>query len=122
MRNFRSLGIWQKGMMIVKSVYSLTANFPKEEKYGLTSQMCRAAVSVPSNIAEGCSRGSDADFTRFLEIALGSLFEIETQILVVKDLNYSKSNDIEDILSKVHEEERMLTSFINKMKEKKANS
>jgi four helix bundle protein len=57
MRNFRSLGIWKKGMSIAKSIYDLTAGFPKEEKYGITSQMCRAAVSIPSNIAEGCSRG-----------------------------------------------------------------
>ena len=103
-------------MMIVKSVYDLTANFPKEEKYGLTSQMCRAAVSIPSNIAEGCSRGSDKDFTRFLGIALGSLFELETQVLIVKNLNYSESNTIESLLVVIIEEEKMITGFINKMK------
>jgi four helix bundle protein len=114
--------IWQKSMAIVKMTYELTANFPKLEKYGLTSQMCRAAVSIPSNIAEVCSRGSDMDFTRFLEIALGSLFEFETQVLVAKELDYSKSNDIENVLAAILEEERMLTGFINKMKEKRAFS
>lgn len=116
MRNFRSLGIWKKGMSIAKSIYDLTAGFPKEEKYGITSQMCRAAVSIPSNIAEGCSRGSDADFTRFLEFALGSLFELETQVLLAKELNYADSNMIENVLSVIIEEEKMITAFINKLK------
>ncbi|PKQ68115.1 four helix bundle protein [Labilibaculum manganireducens] len=99
MRNFRSLVVWQKGMSIVTKTYDLTAMFPNEEKYGLKSQMCRAAVSVPSNIAEGCSRGSDKDFVRFLEIALGSLFELETQLLLVQELNYSNQESVKLLLS-----------------------
>ena len=78
MRNFRNLNIWQKGIQLVKMTYKISAQLPKEEVYGLKSQICRAAVSVPSNIAEGCSRNSEIEYKRFLEIAMGSLFEVET--------------------------------------------
>ncbi len=116
MRNFRSLVIWQKGMSIVKMTYEFAAMFPNEEKYGLKSQMCRAAVSIPSNIAEGCSRGSDKDFVRFLEIALGSLFELETQFLLVQELKYSNLEEGKLLLSTILEEEKMISGFINKLK------
>ncbi len=81
MRDFRTLNIWQGGIAIVKQVYRLAESLPVEEKYGLRSQICRSAVSIPSNIAEGCSRSSQIDFKRFLEIALGSSFELETQLI-----------------------------------------
>ncbi len=75
MRNFRNFKIWEEGIAIVTQVYKLSKSLPSEEKYGLRSQICRSAVSIPSNIAEGCSRNSETDFKRFLEIALGSSFE-----------------------------------------------
>lgn len=78
MRDFRKLEIWNKGIAIVKTVYAFTADLPKSEKYGLISQMQRCAVSIPSNIAEGCSRNSEIEYKRYLEIAIGSAFELET--------------------------------------------
>ncbi len=83
MRNFRTLNIWVEGINIVKQIYVLAASLPQEEKYGLRSQITRAAVSIPSNIAEGCSRGSDVEYKRFLEIAMGSLYELETQLTII---------------------------------------
>ena len=85
MRNFRTLNIWQEGIAIVKQIYRLAEWLPVEEKYGLKSQICRSAVSILSNITEGCSRNSQIDFKRFLEIALGSSFELETQLLSLKN-------------------------------------
>jgi four helix bundle protein len=78
MRDFRKLTIWEEGKNIVKQVYQLSFSLPKEEMYGLKSQIQRASVSIPSNIAEGCSRSSDMEFKRYLEIAIGSSFELET--------------------------------------------
>ena len=86
--NYRDLIVWQKAMDLVQAVYKITAGFPKEELYGLTSQLRRAAVSIPSNIAEGQGRRTTGDFQRFLAIANGSLREVETQILIAKRLNY----------------------------------
>jgi S23 ribosomal protein. len=83
MRNFRNLEIWKEGITLVKLIYKLANELPNEEKYGLRSQITRAAVSVPSNIAEGCSRNSEVEFKRFLEIAIGSLFELETQLVLI---------------------------------------
>ncbi len=81
MRNFKELKIWQKGFQIAINSFKLTSTFPKEEKYGITSQITKAAVSIPSNIAEGSSRSSEKDYNRFIEISLGSTFELETQLL-----------------------------------------
>ncbi|UII75096.1 four helix bundle protein [Flagellimonas sp. HMM57] len=86
MRNFRDLDIWKNGVELVKDVYQLIEGFPNTEKYGLSSQISRCAVSVPSNIAEGCSRESQKDFSRFLQITLGSSYELETQLLISKEL------------------------------------
>ncbi|PKQ64969.1 four helix bundle protein [Labilibaculum filiforme] len=115
MRNFRKLNVWQNGISILKRIYRLVELLPENEKYGLRSQICRAAVSIPSNIAEGCSRGSDKDFVRFLEIALGSLFELEIQFLFVQELKYSNQEDSK-LLSMILEEEKMISGFINKLK------
>jgi four helix bundle protein len=79
MRNFRKLDIWKDGIELAKETYLLSKLLPDEEKFGLKSQICRASVSVPSNIAEGCSRNSQIEYKRFLEIAMGSAFEMETQ-------------------------------------------
>lgn len=88
MRNFKQLKIWQKGLTIAMSSFKFVAAFPKEEKYGLSSQITRAAISIPSNIAEGSSRTSIKDYDRFLEHSLGSAFEIETQILIAEAVNF----------------------------------
>ena len=87
-RAHHNLEAWQRALKLVKTIYSATASFPKSELYGLTSQMRRAAVSIPSNIAEGAARETPAEFLRFLTIARGSLSELETQILIAKDLGY----------------------------------
>ena len=115
MRNFKELKIWQKGFEIAVKSITLIATFPKEEKYGICSQATRAAVSVPSNIAEGSSRSSGKDHKRFLEIALGSSFELETQLLISKAVNFGDEGIIQDILTDVDQEQKMLMSFINKI-------
>ena len=117
MRNFRDLKVWQNGMQIVKEVYLLANTLPNIERFGLTSQITRAAVSVPSNIAEGSSRSSDKDFGRFLEISLGSLFEIETQLHIIKELGWVDENSrFESLMNSIIENQKMLTSFIQKAK------
>ena len=112
MRNFRELVIWQKAMVIVRKGYKLTAKFPKEEKYGLTSQINRALVSIPSNISEGCSRSSDADFARFLEIAQGSAFEVETQLILASDFKYIKEEVLSELLEELHYLQRQINKLI----------
>jgi len=86
MHNFRQLNIWKDARSLVKDVYLLTSEFPSDEKFGLKSQINRCAISVPSNIAEGSARGTNKDFSHFLRISLGSLFEMETQLLLAVDL------------------------------------
>ncbi|WP_461639485.1 four helix bundle protein [Labilibaculum euxinus] len=116
MRNFRKLNVWQNGISIVKRIYRLVELLPENEKYGLRSQICRAAISVPSNIAEGCGRNTDADFRRFLDIALGSLFELETQLIIMVELKYVNGVKMNDLVDLVHQEEKMINSLITKLK------
>jgi four helix bundle protein len=111
MHNYHELKIWQESRNLVKQVYLLTASFPKEEIYGLTSQIRRAAVSIPSNIAEGTGRNSDKEFLRYLEFALGSLFELETQIILACDLNFIQSTDFEIIHQNIKSLIRMIIKF-----------
>jgi len=118
LRNFRELIVWQKAMDIVVRVYELTALLPKDETYGLKTQLQRAAVSIPSNIAEGCSRNSEPDFKRFLEIAIGSTYELETQLIIVKDVKHISKNKIETVLQMLSEEQKMLNSFISILRER----
>ena len=115
MRNFRELEVWKEAMEIVKQVYSITSTFPQVEKFGLVSQMNRSAISIASNIAEGCSRKSVVDFARFLEIAIGSSFELETQILLSKDLNYTISISADEIIIKLNTLQKRLNSFREKV-------
>ncbi len=117
MHNFRELKIWQKAREFVKEIYQTTANFPSEEKFGLTSQMQRAAISIPSNIAEGAGRGSNKDFSRFLNIANASAFELETQIYLAYDLNYIESNKLEFLTEKIIEIKKMIYGFKKGLKE-----
>ena len=93
LRGYRDLKVWQKAMDLVELAYRLSAQFPKEEIYALTNQLRRAVVSIPSNIAEGSGRNSTRDFVRFLGISLGSLAEVETQMLIAKRLNYNVGKD-----------------------------
>lgn len=116
MRNFKELKIWQKGFDIAVKSYKLTGYFPKEEKYGITSQITRASVSISSNIAEGSSRSSEKDYNRFIEISLGSSFELETQLLISQALNFGENNLTAEILKELDEEQKMLIGFMNKLK------
>lgn len=104
-------------MEIVKDTYSIASQLPDNEKFGFRSQITRAAVSVPSNIAEGSAKTSEKEFRMFLEIALGSLFELETQLLLVDELKLTNS-DIKELLSKINEEQKMLNSFIGAVKQR----
>lgn len=88
MRDFRTLSVWQKAHALTLEIYRCTARFPRSEKFGLASQLRRAAASIPSNIAEGCGRGSDSDFGRFIQNAIGSASEVEYQLLLARDLTY----------------------------------
>jgi len=115
MRNFKELKIWQKGFDIAVKSIKLTSTFPKEEKYGISSQVTRAAVSISSNIAEGSSRKSEKDYSRFLEISLGSSFELETQLLIAGAVNYGDAEARAAILKDIDEEQKMLMSFMNKL-------
>jgi len=116
MKTYRDLLVWQKAMILVTNIYKSTESFPKEEMYGLTQQIRRCAVSIPSNIAEGCGRGSNSDYSRFLQIALGSLFELQTQLEIAFNLNYTKQERFNEIFEMSREVERMLTSLIKSIK------
>lgn len=115
MKDFKKLNVWQKSMELVASVYKISKEFPIEEKYGLTSQITRSAVSIPSYIAEGSSRFSERDYFRFLEIALGSAFELETQLLIVNKLNYSNSKDSLDLIEQTKTVQKMLSGLMSKL-------
>ena len=99
MHQFKELKVWQKSMDLVVDIYTVTTNFPTDEKFGLTSQLRRCAVSIPSNIAEGAGRDSDKEFLYFLSIALGSSFELETQLILSQRLNLLTKQNLEDLLS-----------------------
>jgi four helix bundle protein len=105
MHNLKELKIWHKAIELSTEIYRLTANFPTEEKYGLTSQIRRAAVSIPSNIAEGAGRNSDKEFTYFLGISNGSSYELQTQLIISKNLNLI--NDVDQILDQIDQIQKM---------------
>ena len=115
-QNFRSLKVWQLGMEIVEEVYRLSRQFPKYETYGLCSQIQCAAVSIPSNIAEGHARGSSKEFSRFLGIAQGSLAELETQLLLAERLKYSSLEAIGPVLDHCTQEAKMLRNLRTRVK------
>ncbi|WP_210519010.1 four helix bundle protein [Hymenobacter terricola] len=111
-RSYTDLSVWLKSRHLAKQVYALTRLFPKDELFGLTSQIRRAAVSVPSNIAEGCGRQQTPDIIRFLFIARGSLFEVETQLYLAPDLGYISEQDLHESLGAVTECKKLLHGFI----------
>lgn len=114
MRDFRELKVWQKAHQVTLAVYKATTDFPKQEMYGLTSQMRRSAASVPTNIAEGCGRSGHGDFLRFLHIALGSANELDYQLLLAHDLNFLRDDLYEQIANETTQVKRMLTALIQK--------
>lgn len=112
MQNFHDLKVWQKSHQLTLAVYQATKGFPREEMFGLTSQARRAASSVPANIAEGCGRGSDPDFKRFLHVAMGSACELQYHLLLSRDLEYLKCDDWNTLDQQSAEVKRMLSSLI----------
>ncbi|MEP7376517.1 MAG: four helix bundle protein [Chitinophagaceae bacterium] len=115
MRNFKELKIWQKGLQIAVNSFKLTSAFPKEEKFGISIQITKAAVSISSNIAEGSSRSSEKDYNRFIEILLGSSFGLKTQLLIAAAVGYGDKELRNEILKAVDEEQKMLIGFMNKL-------
>ena len=120
--HYKDLNTWQKAIDLTAEIYRLTKNLPKDELYGLTNQMRRAAVSIPSNIAEGNARFSTKEYLRFLSIARGSIAEVETQLLICVRLEYLSQQDIETALSLLNETGRMLNSMIKKLREKESKT
>jgi four helix bundle protein len=118
MRNFRKYEVYQDAMNFVVEVYRMTKKFPQEEKYGLTSQIRRATVSIPSNIAEGAGRESEKEFKRYIEISIGSSFEVETQLTIAYRLEYLETSVFETGLKRLQTIQRQLTGLRNKLKEK----
>lgn len=114
-RTYRDLDIWSKEIEIVKDVYKSTEKFPKQETYGLISQMRRAAVSIPSNIAEGFRRNRNKEYKQFLYISLGSCAELETQITIAKELEYIQKNEEATLLEKLDHLCRMISNLIKKL-------
>ncbi len=116
MRDFTKYDIWNEGVEISIKVYHLTNDFPNEEKFGLTSQIRRASISITSNFAEGCSRSSEKDFKRFIEISLGSAFELKTQLILSNKLGFVASEKIEELINELDKVSRQLNSLRNKLK------
>jgi four helix bundle protein len=114
-KNYQELIVWQKAMDIVEDVYKVSRSFPREEIYALTSQIRRAAVSIPSNIAEGQGRRTTADFLRHLSIAYGSLREVETQTIIARRLKYIAQSQLDEIMNRAGEVGRLLNGLMNSL-------
>jgi four helix bundle protein len=115
-QDFRKLKVWEKGHQLTLAIYKATLDFPKEELYGLSNQLRRSCASIPTNIAEGCGRGSDADFKHFLQIAMGSASETEYHLLLAHDLAYFADGEYDQLSKDIIEIKQMLASFIHKLK------
>ena len=115
MHNYRELEIWKASVLFCTSIYKITSKFPDEEKFGLISQLRRASISVSSNIAEGSARNSDKDFVKFLGYSLGSCREIDTQLLVVVNLEFIKNQEIETINNELNRIMVMINNFIKRL-------
>jgi len=114
-KSFKDLRIWQEGINLVKDIYILTKGFPKDEMYGLTSQMRRCSVSIPSNIAEGFRRYHNKEYKQFLYITLGSCAELETQVIISHELGYIKEESKEEIVEKIQYICKMTSRLIQKL-------
>lgn len=117
MKNFRNYEVWKDGVAFSAQVYQLTEQFPKKEMHALCDQLQRASVSIPSNVAEGCSRRSQNEFAHYLEISLGSSYEIETQMEIAHILKYVTDEQYDDIIEKVQSIEKKLTNLINTIRQ-----
>lgn len=117
MRDFREIKVWEKAHALTLEIYRTTARFPREEIYGLTSQMRRSSSSIPANIAEGCGRGGNAELARFLQIGLGSASELEYHILLARDLTFLPTTVYDPLQDRVVEVKRMLTPLIQKVRD-----
>lgn len=115
MHNYKELILWQKSITLVSDVYKATATFPDRERFNLISQINRAAVSIPSNIAEGAGRNSDKEFFQFLAIAHASTYEVETQLIISKKLGYLSEEDLEGLLEKLEELQKINYIFQQKL-------
>jgi four helix bundle protein len=111
MHQFKELEIWKRSRLFCSMIYQITSSFPTDEKFGLTNQLRRASVSIPSNIAEGSSRNSNKDFSRFLEIAIGSAYEIETQLLIALDLGFIITDELDKSIIELNEIIKMISRF-----------
>ncbi|MEK8179756.1 four helix bundle protein [Flavobacterium buctense] len=116
MHRYKELEIWKKSRLFCSQIYAITSKFPSDEKFGLTNQLRRASVSIPSNIAEGSSRSSNKDFSRFLEIAIGSAYEVETQLLIASDLGFVNTEELEIIANELNEIIKMISRFRTTLK------
>ncbi len=117
-RSFRDLDIWKRSVDLAEKIYATTKSFPPGEVYGLTQQLRRAAVSVPSNIAEGFGRFHNKEYIQFLFISLGSCAEITTQLIIAQRLDYIKNNDAENLISEVEQISKMTMSLIKKLRQR----
>ena len=115
MRDFHELKVWEKAHRLVISIHEVTQHFPSEERFGLTRQIRRAAVFIPSNIAEGCGRNTEPEMARFLDIASGSASELDYQMLLARDLRYINEDNYKKLAYQVHDVRRMLYAFMKKM-------
>ena len=115
MRDFRTLKVWQDSHQLTLDIYKATKNFPKEELFALTSQMRRASSSIPTNIAEGCGRGTSKDFARFLQITVGSAYELDYHLILANDLSYLKGEIYLDLSEKVTKLKKQTTALIQKV-------
>lgn len=118
MKDFRNLKVWEQSHKVAVMVYNVTRSFPKEETYGLTSQIRRASTSIPTNISEGCGRDSDADFRRFIQIAFGSSCELEYLLFLSNELKLVSEKDFALLNPQIVEIKKMLIGLIKKLKEK----
>ncbi len=118
MQDFRKLEVWQMAHRVTLDIYKLTASFPSDERFGLVSQLRRAASSIPTNLAEGCGRGSDQDFGRFVQIAMGSASEVEYMLLLAADLNYISQEGQRPLEQQTQSIKRMLASLLRTLRPK----
>jgi four helix bundle protein len=117
LKDFKELKVWHKAYDLALTIYEASRSFPREEMYGLTSQLRRAAVSIGANIAEGCGRRSDGELVRFLQIARGSSSEVEHHLLLARDLKFLQGSTHQDIEKRLQEVQRMLTSLVSSIQE-----